>query len=494
MEQEYFSDGVTEEIIAHLSQLKDIRVVSRTSVLPYKGKGMNITDIASELNVQTVLEGSVRRSGNKVRITAQLINASTDEHLWTEVYDQELSDIFEIQSSVARSIAEKFEVNISPETNLKIQQPPTQEFEAYDLFLQARRVAFRDLGAGVGTNTRNRLSALEYLNEALALDPGYAQAMALKSMVYSDLGVREIGKKYLLDSATDLAKESIIHNPDIADGYIALGESVQWQDGIDEALPWFERAAQIDPSTGLTTLAEKHIWYARMPGAIGYINQKIDLDPNSFERYELKARVYTYFDLEDSVQKYLDIAKRLNPQAKTVYLADFAFQIFRGDFREAHTAAEKYFEEDTLGFHKEMGIYHLFHREWKKTESHYAKTFYRDMDWGLVLWHTGRRDSARVVFQNSIAYYKQLGDKIFGSQIGRMNAVLGQKKMALRYLENDMDQGSSWLGLDFKKDPFLDPIRDDPDFIKLKDRFERERQEMLEEIREMEKGREPNTK
>ena len=260
---------------------------------------------------------------------------------------------------------------------------------------------------------------------------------------------------------------------------------------MDQALPWFERAAQIDPSAGLTTLAKNHIWYARMPRAIGYSNQLIYLDPNSFEGYLLKAQVYLYFDLKDSVRKYLDIAKRLNPRAKRVYLWDLELQISRGNFQEAHAAAEKYFEEDTLGFHKEMGVYHLFNREWKKAESHYAKTLYRDMDWGLVLWHTGRRDSARLVFQNSIAFYEQL--KGFSSQLGRMNAVLGQKNVALRYLENTLDQGLIWQGIYFKLDPFLDPIRDEPDFIKLKDRFEREKEEMLEEIREMEKGRELNT-
>ena len=315
-EQEYFSDGVAEEIIAHLSQLKDIRVVSRTSVLPYKGKGMNIKDIAIELNVQTILEGSVRRSGNKVRITAQLINAQTDENLWTEIYDRKLADIFEIQSSVARSIAEKFEVNISPEANLRIEQLPTQDFKAYDLFLQARRIAFRTQGIGIGSNNRNRERALGYLNQAITLDPSYAQAMALKSRIYNDLSAVWPSKRHLRDSAAFLAKESIIYNPEIADGYIALGESVQ---NFDQALLWFERAYRIDPANGLSMLAERHFWQSRMPRAMEYVAQEISREPNSLEGYELKARIYLYFGLEYSVRKYLDMAKQLNPQAMTIY-------------------------------------------------------------------------------------------------------------------------------------------------------------------------------
>ena len=132
--QEYFSDGITEEIIAHISKIKDIRVISRTSVLSYKGKPKNLKKIAKELNVSSILEGSVRKSGNTIRITAQLIDAHTDQHIWAETYDRDLKDIFEVQSEIARMIAHKFKIEITSETNAKITQIPTQNVEAYDQY------------------------------------------------------------------------------------------------------------------------------------------------------------------------------------------------------------------------------------------------------------------------------------------------------------------------------------------------------------------------
>ena len=133
-DQEYFSDGITEKIIAHLAKLTGIRVISRTSVLPYKGKTFNLKDIANQLNVNNVLEGSVRKSGNKIRVTAQLIDANTDQHIWAETYDREMKDIFDVQSEIARMIAQKLKIAISPEANAKIDQVPTKNIEANEQF------------------------------------------------------------------------------------------------------------------------------------------------------------------------------------------------------------------------------------------------------------------------------------------------------------------------------------------------------------------------
>ena len=150
-------------------------------------------------------------------------------------------------------------------------------------------------------------------------------------------------------------------------------------------------------------------------------------------------------------------------------------QKLTGSYQEARTAAELYFEEDTLGFHKEMGIYHLFNREWEKAESHYTRTFYRGMDCGLVLWHTGRQDSARVSFQRNIEFYENLDG--FEGNIGRIYAVLGSKELALSNLKKALDEEFFWWGMVMRKDPFLDPIREDPGFIELQNRLEKKKPE-----------------
>jgi len=138
-EQEYFSDGITEEIITHLTKVKDIRVISRTSVRTYKGQAINIKEIAKELNVSAILEGSVRKSGNTIRVTAQLIDAATDEHIWVETYDRQLADIFQIQSDIARLIAEKFSVEVP----LQIGHIPTTNIQAYDNFQKGKHFTYK---------------------------------------------------------------------------------------------------------------------------------------------------------------------------------------------------------------------------------------------------------------------------------------------------------------------------------------------------------------
>ena len=142
--QEYFSDGLTEEITSRLAKIKGLSVRGRTSVLPYKGKAENIKKIAEELKVATILEGSVRQSGNTVRITAQLIDAKTDTHFWSQDFTRELKDIFQLQSDVAHAIAKKLEIKVSGETSDKISQPSTKNIEAYDYYLKARHLAFNE--------------------------------------------------------------------------------------------------------------------------------------------------------------------------------------------------------------------------------------------------------------------------------------------------------------------------------------------------------------
>ena len=135
-ENEYFADGMTEEIISKLSRVPGLEVIARTSVIAYKGTNKKIAEIAKELNVTSVLEGSVRRNGDKLRITAQLINATNEAHLWSNDYDRELRDVFAIQSDVARSVAEALRVTLSPTLAQQIEKKGTENLEAYDLFLQ----------------------------------------------------------------------------------------------------------------------------------------------------------------------------------------------------------------------------------------------------------------------------------------------------------------------------------------------------------------------
>lgn len=188
----FFADGVQEDILTNLSFIHDLRVVSRTSVMQYRGTIKPIRQIAQELGVTYVLEGSVRRAGNKVRVTGQLIHAATDEHVWAKAYDRDITDVFAIQAELAQSIADSLQAAISPAEQTLIERKPTNNPAAYDLFVKAR--------ASYEANDINVRDQGSWLLDAVQLDPNFAQAWAL-------LGALQAANHFLEIDATDAQME-----------------------------------------------------------------------------------------------------------------------------------------------------------------------------------------------------------------------------------------------------------------------------------------------
>src|SRR5437899_5879524 len=179
-ENAYFADGMQDDILTNLSKIGDLKVISRTSVMSYRDGARNARDIGKSLGVGTLLEGSVRRSGNRVRVNVQLINANNDEHIWAEDYDRDLTDVFAIQTDLAQTIASALQAKLSPNEKARLDNRPTQNPDAYLLFVQARDYAnrtdmFRD----------TTLKAEPLFEQAIKLDPTFAAAFAGLSMVES---------------------------------------------------------------------------------------------------------------------------------------------------------------------------------------------------------------------------------------------------------------------------------------------------------------------
>ena len=183
-DNEFFADGVHEDVITNLAKIRDLKVISRTSVLAYRDPASrNLKRIAAELGVATVLEGSVRRAGTKVRVTAQLIDARTDEHLWAETYDRDLTDVFAIQSTLAQEIAAALKANLTVGERALIADRPTQNLEAYDLYVRARAMAATG-GLSGATTLANTQRIIALLEQALAKDPAFALAYMQLSQLH----------------------------------------------------------------------------------------------------------------------------------------------------------------------------------------------------------------------------------------------------------------------------------------------------------------------
>jgi TolB-like protein/Tfp pilus assembly protein PilF len=238
-ENEYFSDGITEDILTHLSRIEDLHVTSRTSVMAYKGTRKQIREIAGELGVGTVLEGSVRRAANRVRVSAQLIDASTDTHLWADTYNRDLEDIFEVQSAIAETIVRSLKAKLTPEVVKRIRKHPTDNVDAYDQFLRGREAIRRS----------DAEAAIAALKEAVSLDPDFAAAYgALASAYVQSMYWHGASPTEVLPKAKDAVTRALELDDDQALSWMAQGcirYHLDWDWAGAEAA--FERARELDP-------------------------------------------------------------------------------------------------------------------------------------------------------------------------------------------------------------------------------------------------------
>src|SRR5216110_2457746 len=217
-ENAYFADGIQDDVLTNLSKIGDLKVISRTSVMPYREKGSNVREIGKALGVGTILEGSVRRIGNRVRVNVQLINADTDEHIWAEDYDRDLTDVFAIQTDLAQKIARELQAKLSPTEKAQIERKPTENSEAYLAFLQAH-----DLFTGMDKFRSNTEKAEQLFEKATKLDPKFAGAFAGLAWVH-DWNYKEFNPTPARkDKARAAAVEALRLQPNLPEAHLAMG-------------------------------------------------------------------------------------------------------------------------------------------------------------------------------------------------------------------------------------------------------------------------------
>ena len=236
-EQEYFSDGVTEDIITDLSKVAALSVVSRNTAFSFKGETIDVPGVAKKTKVSHVLEGSVRKAGNRVRITAQLVDAINDAHLWADRFDRDLDDIFALQDEISESVVAALKLTLLPEEKKALERRSTTNSDAYKLYLMARQ--FSVMG-----NERHQEIIIRLCKRAVELDPGYAQPWATLAIAQWDMHRRSASK----DDGRSAAQKAIELDSNLADAHAALGAAYQGTGNYAEGLDACMKAIQLDPS------------------------------------------------------------------------------------------------------------------------------------------------------------------------------------------------------------------------------------------------------
>jgi len=348
-DNEYFADGITEDVIAHLSKIRALKVISRSSVMPFKQRAQSSKEIGARLDATTLLDGSVRRVGDRVRIVAQLIDAESERHLWVETYDRQLTDVFAIQTDVALHIAAALKAELSPDEKSRLHKEPTSDLQAYQLYLQGRHCYLRYTEEG-------SRKGIEYFEQAIAKYPHYALAYAALAMAYTELGetgdlppekayarAREAGAKALaLDGGLGEAhcmlayvkavcdfdwagaeqgfKRALELTPSSADTYDLYGRMCLALERNDEALAMERRAQELDPLAHRADVARALMRAGRYDEALEAATRAIELDPHYARGHATLGWAYLKKGMVEQGLAELQTAVSLSP-GHTLWLA-----------------------------------------------------------------------------------------------------------------------------------------------------------------------------
>ena len=470
-ESEYFSDGITEDILTQLSKIADLKVVSRTSVLRYKGTQKPIREIGEELKVATVLEGSIRREGNRIRIVGQLIDAKTDEHIWAETYDRELKDIFEIQSDVSQKIAAALKAKLSPSEKERILKSPTQNTTAYDYYLKGRQYYRR-------FNKQGNEDAITLFKKALELDPNYALAYAGLCDAYWHR-VGHGAPVTWIDSATESCNRAISIDKDLPEAYIALAKTLGFRGKREEAFESIRKAVELDPNNSVASgnLGSAYGSRGQLDLALHWMRRSAILSPaDAFPYFQISS---IYMELGDfaKAESELNRSLQLQPDFVWVHLGLSELFVVLEKPEEARKHIQKALSLDPESVHPLLyaAQVELYEGNYDKAKDFYQKasvlTARRPVartELAYCLLKTGEAKNANEILDQSLQFYrKQIAEGRIYPQthygLAEIHAIQGNKAEAYESLQQAIRAGYVryyWM----MKNPLIENLRQDTQF------------------------------
>ncbi len=329
----YFADGMTEELISSISKLPGLGVISRTSVMGYKNQTKHAAEIGRELGAGTLLEGSVRKAGNRVRIALQLIDANTDNHLWAENYDRNLDDVFAIQSDVASRVSASLRAGgFAGQV-----RADTEDTEAYTMYLRAMQLSHEGTEASLA-------ESVKLFREVLSRDPSFVKAHIGLTLSYVNLANSGYSEFTVLKENAEVeARKALDLEPSSADAHAALSITLQYLDEFDESISEAKNAIEINPniSDAHFTLGFVHSTNGQLEASIPFFRKALELDPLSVQKARVLGNVLGMMGKTDEARSMLSKVRQLYPDNPNVYLALAESYVFDKDYVKAQEMLDR---------------------------------------------------------------------------------------------------------------------------------------------------------
>jgi TolB-like protein len=426
---EYFSDGLSEELIAALAQVKGLKVIGRSSSFRFKDKKTDVKTIGEELGVSTLLEGTVRKQGDQVRIVAELVNTADGSELWSRTFDRELKDIFAVQAEIAEAVATSLELTLLGTEDTSPKKTSTKSMEAHNAYLQGHFYLER-------RNLEDYRKAVGFFDQAIRLDSDYALAYAERSEAWAWIGDLSSKKKEAWKAAGSDAEKAVAVDPNLAEAHAALGWVrffIEWK--FAEGLAEFRRAQQLSPwnPTASDLLARVVVYLGQFEEAEKLARQSIELDPLAYQARISLARVLFTEGKLDETEAAARKAAELQPTAA----GNHRFQVFvaiqRGDGEAAL---------------REAGL--------EPNER------YRRFEFALALYTRGDRPAADATLAELIARDRN----VMAYQVAEVYAWRGENDKAFEWLQISLDAHDTGT-VSFFIDPLLRGLQHDPRYNRL---------------------------
>ncbi len=473
----YFADGIQDEILTRLSKIADLKVISRTSTAHYKSAPTNLAQIAKQLGVAHILEGSVQKSGDAVRVNVQLIKAASDSHLWADTFDRKLTDIFSVESEVAKAIADQLRAKLSGQEAQVIAAKPTDDVEAYDAYLRGLAYTLKTF-----STRANALGAQKYFKEAVRLDPKFALGWALLSIVDSRNYVTQSLQPTvaLCEEARQAAETALTLQPNLGEAVLAQGSYYYaCLKDYDIAVRYFEEAGQFLPNS--SRISESLAYVARRQGrwdrSEAYLKEAERIDPRNVNLLTQQATNYICLRRFPEALRKFDEVLDITPDDLNTLVSQAAIAQAQGDLPRASTllARLRPAADDIEGL--EIQVYQGILERRPAQIIPRLKEILGDL--ALINMDLGDKAAALALSDRAIAANPIEQNAVTGpvpiEVLARVTARMGEPDRAISVLQKLLSipySGAFAFGVPLtpallRLDPMFDPLRNDPRFQKL---------------------------